>query len=39
MLSLFDDFDNKGKIIQRIKDIPLPRNTMRKKELKFKIKN
>ncbi|GFV00637.1 general transcription factor II-I repeat domain-containing protein 2A [Trichonephila clavipes] len=26
--SLFDDFDNKDKIIQRIKDVPLSRNTM-----------
>ncbi|GFU27475.1 uncharacterized protein TNCV_4605141 [Trichonephila clavipes] len=27
--SLFDDFDNKDKIIQRIKDVPLSRNTMK----------
>ncbi|GBM85175.1 hypothetical protein AVEN_226231-1 [Araneus ventricosus] len=27
--SLFDDFDNKDKIIQRIKDTPLSRNTIK----------
>ncbi|GFW78087.1 general transcription factor II-I repeat domain-containing protein 2A [Trichonephila clavipes] len=27
--SLFDDFDNKDKIIQRIKDVPLSRNNER----------
>ncbi|GFW68251.1 general transcription factor II-I repeat domain-containing protein 2A [Trichonephila clavipes] len=27
--SLFDDFDNKDKIIQRIKDVPLSRNNKR----------
>ncbi|GFV45829.1 general transcription factor II-I repeat domain-containing protein 2A [Trichonephila clavipes] len=27
--SLFDDFDNKDKIIQRIKDVPLSRNAMK----------
>lgn len=29
--SLFDDFDNKDKIIQRIKDTPLSRNTKKKR--------
>ncbi|GFT53914.1 general transcription factor II-I repeat domain-containing protein 2A [Trichonephila clavipes] len=33
--SLFDDFDNKGKIIQRIKDVPLSRNTMNDRILKL----
>ncbi|GFV43055.1 general transcription factor II-I repeat domain-containing protein 2A [Trichonephila clavipes] len=33
--SLFDDFDNKGKIIQRIKDVPLSRNTMKDRILKL----
>ncbi|GFY16481.1 general transcription factor II-I repeat domain-containing protein 2A [Trichonephila clavipes] len=33
--SLFDDFDNKDKIIQRIKDVPLSRNTMKDKILKL----
>ncbi|GFX55654.1 general transcription factor II-I repeat domain-containing protein 2A [Trichonephila clavipes] len=27
--SLFDDFENKDKVIQRIKDVPLSRNTMK----------
>ncbi|GFW14193.1 general transcription factor II-I repeat domain-containing protein 2A [Trichonephila clavipes] len=34
-LSLFDDFDNKDKIIQRIKDVPLSRNTMKDRILKL----
>ncbi|CAG9815991.1 unnamed protein product [Phaedon cochleariae] len=33
--SLFDDFDNKEKIIQRIKDTPLSRNTMKERILKL----
>ncbi|GFV79557.1 uncharacterized protein TNCV_280081 [Trichonephila clavipes] len=33
--SLFDDFDNKDKIIQRIKDIPLSRNTIKDRILKL----
>ncbi|GFX78458.1 general transcription factor II-I repeat domain-containing protein 2A [Trichonephila clavipes] len=33
--SLFDDFDSKDKIIQRIKDVPLFRNTMKDKILKL----
>ncbi|GFW04666.1 general transcription factor II-I repeat domain-containing protein 2A [Trichonephila clavipes] len=33
--SLFDDFDNKDKIIQRIKDVPLSRNTMEDRILKL----
>ncbi|GFT58527.1 general transcription factor II-I repeat domain-containing protein 2A [Trichonephila clavipes] len=33
--SLFDDFDNKAKIIQRIKDVPLSRNTMKDRILKL----
>ncbi|GFU51965.1 uncharacterized protein TNCV_3734671 [Trichonephila clavipes] len=33
--SLFDDFDNKHKIIQRIKDVPLSRNTMKDRILKL----
>ncbi|GFU43704.1 general transcription factor II-I repeat domain-containing protein 2A [Trichonephila clavipes] len=33
--SLFDDFDNKDKIIQRNKDVPLSRNTMKDKILKL----
>ncbi|GFW40152.1 general transcription factor II-I repeat domain-containing protein 2A [Trichonephila clavipes] len=33
--SLFDDFDNKDKIIQRIKDVPLSRNTMTDRILKL----
>ncbi|GFV75504.1 uncharacterized protein TNCV_1483481 [Trichonephila clavipes] len=33
--SLFDDFDNKDKIIQRIKDVPLSRNTMKVRILKL----
>ncbi|GFT75654.1 uncharacterized protein TNCV_4557651 [Trichonephila clavipes] len=33
--SLFDDFDNKDKIIQRIKDVPLSRNTMKGRILKL----
>ncbi|GFX45024.1 general transcription factor II-I repeat domain-containing protein 2A [Trichonephila clavipes] len=33
--SLSDDFDNKAKIIQRIKDVPLPRNTMKDRILKL----
>ncbi|GFV96756.1 uncharacterized protein TNCV_3388491 [Trichonephila clavipes] len=33
--SLFDDFDNKYKIIQRIKDIPLSRNTIKDRILKL----
>ncbi|GFV04024.1 uncharacterized protein TNCV_916481 [Trichonephila clavipes] len=33
--SLFDDFDNKDKIIQRIKDVPLSRNTMKDRILKL----
>ncbi|GFW92131.1 general transcription factor II-I repeat domain-containing protein 2A [Trichonephila clavipes] len=32
---LFDDFDNKDKIIQRIKDVPLYRNTMKDRILKL----
>ncbi|GFW83505.1 general transcription factor II-I repeat domain-containing protein 2A [Trichonephila clavipes] len=32
---LFDDFDNKDKIIQRIKDVPLSRNTMKDRILKL----
>ncbi|GFV56644.1 SCAN domain-containing protein 3 [Trichonephila clavipes] len=35
MPSLFDDFDNKDKIIQRIKDVPLSRNTMKDRILKL----
>ncbi|GFW91864.1 DUF4371 domain-containing protein [Trichonephila clavipes] len=33
--SLFDDFDNKDKIIQRIKDVSLSRNTMKDRNLKL----
>ncbi|GFW01168.1 integrase catalytic domain-containing protein [Trichonephila clavipes] len=33
--SLFDDFDNKDKIIQRIKDVSLSRNTMKDRILKL----
>ncbi|GFU23475.1 general transcription factor II-I repeat domain-containing protein 2A [Trichonephila clavipes] len=33
--SLFDDFDNKDKIIQRIKDVPLSRNTKKDRILKL----
>ncbi|GFU67949.1 SCAN domain-containing protein 3 [Trichonephila clavipes] len=33
--SLFDDFDNKDKIIQRSKDVPLSRNTMKDRILKL----
>ncbi|GFU26065.1 general transcription factor II-I repeat domain-containing protein 2A [Trichonephila clavipes] len=33
--SLFDDFDNKDKIIQRIKDVPLSRSTMKDRILKL----
>ncbi|GFW27167.1 general transcription factor II-I repeat domain-containing protein 2A [Trichonephila clavipes] len=33
--SLFDDFDNKDKIIQRIKEIPLSRNTIKDRILKL----
>ncbi|GFW23959.1 uncharacterized protein TNCV_4950051 [Trichonephila clavipes] len=33
--SLFDDFDNKDKIIQCIKDVPLSRNTMKDRILKL----
>ncbi|GFW01119.1 SCAN domain-containing protein 3 [Trichonephila clavipes] len=33
--SLFDGFDNKDKIIQRIKDVPLSRNTMKDRILKL----
>ncbi|GFV93564.1 general transcription factor II-I repeat domain-containing protein 2A [Trichonephila clavipes] len=33
--SLFDDFDNKDKISQRIKDFPLSRNTMKDRILKL----
>ncbi|GFX99784.1 general transcription factor II-I repeat domain-containing protein 2A [Trichonephila clavipes] len=33
--SLFDDFDNKDKIIQRIKDVPLSRNTIKDRILKL----
>ncbi|GFW02182.1 general transcription factor II-I repeat domain-containing protein 2A [Trichonephila clavipes] len=33
--SLFDDFDNKDKIIQRNKDVPLSRNTMKDRILKL----
>ncbi|GFW52690.1 uncharacterized protein TNCV_2392701 [Trichonephila clavipes] len=33
--SLFDDFDNKDKIIQRVKDVPLSRNTMKDRILKL----
>ncbi|GFW59193.1 general transcription factor II-I repeat domain-containing protein 2A [Trichonephila clavipes] len=33
--SLFDDFDNKHKIIQRIKDVPLSRNTIKDRILKL----
>ncbi|GFW67600.1 uncharacterized protein TNCV_3392711 [Trichonephila clavipes] len=33
--SLFDDFDNKDKIIQGIKDVPLSRNTMKYRILKL----
>ncbi|GFT04063.1 SCAN domain-containing protein 3 [Trichonephila clavipes] len=33
--SLFGDFDNKDKIIQRIKDVPLSRNTMKDRILKL----
>ncbi|GFX87560.1 general transcription factor II-I repeat domain-containing protein 2A [Trichonephila clavipes] len=32
--SLFDDFDNKDKIIHRIKDVPLSRNTVKDRILK-----
>ncbi|GFV63321.1 general transcription factor II-I repeat domain-containing protein 2A [Trichonephila clavipes] len=35
VLSFFDDFDNKDKIIQRIKDIPLSRNTINDRILKL----
>ncbi|GFV15962.1 general transcription factor II-I repeat domain-containing protein 2A [Trichonephila clavipes] len=31
----FDDFDNKDKIIQRIKDVPRSRNTMKDRILKL----
>ncbi|GFY07712.1 general transcription factor II-I repeat domain-containing protein 2B [Trichonephila clavipes] len=34
-LSLFDDFNNKDKIIQRIKDVPLSRNPMKDRTLKL----
>ncbi|XP_042895982.1 SCAN domain-containing protein 3-like [Parasteatoda tepidariorum] len=34
-LSLFDDFDNKDKIIQRIKDTPLSRNIINERILKL----
>ncbi|GFT98119.1 uncharacterized protein TNCV_789381 [Trichonephila clavipes] len=33
--SLFEDFDNKDKIIQRIKDVPLSRNSMKDRILKL----
>ncbi|GFV12778.1 uncharacterized protein TNCV_1367481 [Trichonephila clavipes] len=33
--SLFDDFDNKDEIIQRIKDIPLSRNAIKDRILKL----
>ncbi|GFV35314.1 general transcription factor II-I repeat domain-containing protein 2A [Trichonephila clavipes] len=33
--SLFDDFDNTDKIIQRIKDVPLSRSTMKDRILKL----
>lgn len=33
--SLFDDFENKDKIIQRIKDIPLSRNTIKDRVLRL----
>ncbi|GFT24156.1 uncharacterized protein TNCV_2064021 [Trichonephila clavipes] len=33
--SFFDDFTNKAKIIQRIKDVPLSRNTMKDRILKL----
>ncbi|GFU97543.1 general transcription factor II-I repeat domain-containing protein 2A [Trichonephila clavipes] len=33
--SLFDDFDNKDKIIQRIKDVPLSRNTIKDRILRL----
>ncbi|GFT89605.1 general transcription factor II-I repeat domain-containing protein 2A [Trichonephila clavipes] len=33
--SLFDDFDNKDKIIQRIKEVSLSRNTMKDRILKL----
>lgn len=33
--SLFEDFDNKDKIIQRIKDTPLSRNTIKERILKL----
>ncbi|GFT88734.1 uncharacterized protein TNCV_905881 [Trichonephila clavipes] len=33
--SLFDDFDKKNKIIQRFKDVPLSRNTMKDRILKL----
>ncbi|GFV98028.1 general transcription factor II-I repeat domain-containing protein 2A [Trichonephila clavipes] len=33
--SLFDDFDDKDKIIQRIKDIPPSRNTIKDRILKL----
>ncbi|GFV90438.1 general transcription factor II-I repeat domain-containing protein 2A [Trichonephila clavipes] len=33
--SLFDDFDNRDKIIQRIKGVPLSRNTMKYRILKL----
>ncbi|GFX47447.1 general transcription factor II-I repeat domain-containing protein 2A [Trichonephila clavipes] len=33
--SLFDDFDNKDKIIQRIKDVPLSRNTIKDRIFKL----
>lgn len=33
--SLFDDFENKNKIIQRIKDTPLSRNTIKERILKL----
>ncbi|GFS68645.1 general transcription factor II-I repeat domain-containing protein 2A [Trichonephila clavipes] len=34
-VALFDDFDNKDKIIQRIKDVPQSRNTMKDRILKL----
>ncbi|GFY32500.1 general transcription factor II-I repeat domain-containing protein 2A [Trichonephila clavipes] len=33
--SLFEDFDNKDKIIQHIKDVPLSRNAMKDRILKL----
>ncbi|GFU87942.1 uncharacterized protein TNCV_1335121 [Trichonephila clavipes] len=35
MCALFDDFDNKDKIIQRIKYVPLSRNTIKDRILKL----